>query len=250
MLTIAHLTDTHFGNRPGVADRNRRVAESVARIAPDVVVVTGDVADHGHPDEYAEARAVLGGLPAPVLWGTGNHDVREPFAEAFAESFSGVPTGAPINAAHDVGGARFLMIDSLVPAPPGERIDHGELGQATLDWLDAELASSLLPTFVCWHHPPRPVGVPWIDKILLHDPDALERVLASHSHVVASLVGHVHMAASSTFARRPLLVGGGVSSTIPLESEDLPKLWLDAPPTYAIHLLGDDGRLTTQWRSL
>jgi Icc protein len=41
-----------------------------------------------------------------------------------------------------------------------------------------------------------------------------------------------------------------VSSTIPLEVEDLPKLWLDAPPTFAIHLLGDDRRLVTHWRSL
>jgi 3',5'-cyclic AMP phosphodiesterase CpdA len=249
VLTIAHLTDTHFGNRPGVADRNRRVAESVARIAPDVVVVTGDVADHGRAEEYAEALDVYADLPAPVLWGTGNHDVREPFAEAFF----GLPTGEPLNAEYDVAGVRFLMLDSLVPAPPGERIDHGELAQPTLDWLDAELASSLLPTFVCWHHPPRPVGVPWMDSILLRDPDALERVLAAHSHVVASLVGHVHMAVSTTFAGRPLLVGGGVSSTIPLEGEDLPRIWLDAPPTYAIHLLDvHDGNrvLTTHWRAL
>ncbi len=82
MLTVAHLSDPHLGNRPGVADRSRRVAAAVEQIRPDVVVVTGDVADHGRPEEYAEALAVLGTLPAPVLWGTGNHDVRGPFAEA------------------------------------------------------------------------------------------------------------------------------------------------------------------------
>jgi hypothetical protein len=27
-------------------------------------------------------------------------------------------------------------------------------------------------------------------------------------------------------------------------------VWLDAPPTLAVHLLRDDGRLTTFWRSL
>jgi hypothetical protein len=57
------------------------------------------------------------------------------------------------------------------------------------------------------------------------------------------------MAASTTYGGRPLLVGGGISSTIPLDAEDLPRLWLDAPPTFALHLL-DEGRLTTQWRSL
>ena len=245
MLTVAHLSDTHFGNRPGVADRSRRVVEAVARIRPDVVVVTGDVADHGLPEEYAEAIAVVGSLPVPVLWGTGNHDVRE----AFAETFFGAPTGDPLNAAYDVAGHRFLMADSLVPAPPGDRIDHGELSPQTLEWLDAELASSQVPTFVCLHHPPYPVGVPWIDAYLLREPESLEAVVAAHSHVVATLVGHVHMAAASTFGGRPLLVGGGISSTIPLDSEGLPRLWLDAPPTFALHLV-DDGRLTTQWRSL
>ena len=82
MFTIAHLTDTHFGNRPGVAERNRRVVEAVVRLAPDVVIVTGDVADHGTAEEYAEAREVLGALPGPVLWCPGNHDVREAFASA------------------------------------------------------------------------------------------------------------------------------------------------------------------------
>ena len=250
MLTVAHLSDPHFGNRPGVADRSRRVAAAVARIRPDVVVVTGDVADHGRPEEYAEALAVLGTLPVPVLWGTGNHDVREPFADALLASAGvGAPTGDPLDAAYDVAGHRFLMADSLVPAPPGDRIDHGELSPQTLEWLDAELASSLVPTFVCLHHPPYPVGVPWIDAVLLREPEALEAVIAAHSHVVATLVGHVHMAAASSFGGRPLLVGGGISSTIPLDAEGLPRLWLDAPPTFALHLL-DEGRLTTQWRSL
>ena len=32
---------------------------------PDVLLVTGDVADHGLPEEYAEARAVLDAWPGP-----------------------------------------------------------------------------------------------------------------------------------------------------------------------------------------
>ena len=46
------------------------------------------------------------------------------------------------------------MLDSLVPARDGRRIDHGELGAATLAWLDAELGDSAQPSFVCLHHPP------------------------------------------------------------------------------------------------
>ena len=215
MFTIAHLTDTHFGNRPGVAERNRRVVEAVVRLAPDVVIVTGDVADHGTAEEYAEAREVLGALPGPVLWCPGNHDVRE----AFARAVFGAPSHEPLDYVLDVGGFRFLMLDSLVPARDGRRIDHGELGAATLAWLDAELGDSAQPSFVCLHHPPVPMGIDWIDAIRLRDGDRLEAVVARHPHVLGTLVGHFHTACASTFAGRPLLIGGGVSSVVPLEAE-------------------------------
>jgi hypothetical protein len=68
--------------------------------------------------------------------------------------------------------------------------------------------------------------------------------------VVAVLAGHNHTMCATTFAGRPVLVGGGVVSSITLDQEPLDHVWLDAPPTLAVHLLRDDGRLTTFWRSL
>ena len=55
---------------------------------------------------------------------------------------------------------------------------------------------------------------------------------------------------TSIFAGRPLLVGGGAVSTVTLDQEDLPVVWYDSPPTYAIHFLHTDGRVTTHWRAL
>jgi hypothetical protein len=54
----------------------------------------------------------------------------------------------------------------------------------------------------------------------------------------------------TTFASRPMLVGGGAASTVTLDQEPLDHLWGDAPPTLAVHLVGEDGRLTTFWRAL
>jgi 3',5'-cyclic-AMP phosphodiesterase len=246
VFTIAHLTDTHFGDRPGVIDRNRRVVEAVAALDPDVVLVTGDVADHGAPAEYAEARDVLGDLAAPVLWCTGNHDVRE----ALEESIFGAASSEPLDVVFEIGGFRFLLLDSLVPAQDGRRIDHGELADASLEWLDAQLAASSLPSFVALHHPPLDLGIDWIDEIRLRDSERLEAVVAAHPQVIATLVGHAHTAAATTFAGRPLLVGGGISSTVPLPAEGRAKVWQDAPPSYAVHLVTEHLRLITHWRSL
>jgi len=64
------------------------------------------------------------------------------------------------------------------------------------------------------------------------------------------LVGHNHTMCVTTFAGRPALVGGGVVSSVTLDQEPQDHIWMDAPPTLAVHLIGDDGRLTSFWRAL
>ena len=86
--------------------------------------------------------------------------------------------------------------------------------------------------------------------ILLREPEPLELVIMKHPHVIATLVGHAHTACATTFAGRPLLIGGGCASTVPLDNEPYPVVWEAGPPTLAFHLLHDDGRLTTHWRAL
>jgi 3',5'-cyclic AMP phosphodiesterase CpdA len=248
VLTIAHISDFHIGGRPESVDRARQVIGHVCAMTPgpDILLVTGDIADHGSPAEYATARDLLAAWPGPLLVGTGNHDVREPFAEVLL----GGPRNGPLDQELQVGAYRFLMLDSLVPAVEGERIDHGLLAPETTAWLDERLTTSRTPTFVCLHHPPTSVGIAGVDEIQLRNGPELSAVLERHPHVVAVLVGHNHTMCVTTFAGRPALVGGGVVSSVTLDQEPLEGLWLDAPPTLAVHLVGDDGRLTTFWRAL
>ena len=53
---------------------------------PDVTVVTGDLVDHGEPDEYEQLRHLLAPLSMPVFVIPGNHDAREPLREAFRDA--------------------------------------------------------------------------------------------------------------------------------------------------------------------
>ncbi len=248
MFTIAHLSDLHIGGRAESVARAERVVAHVVAMAPapDVLLVTGDIADHGEPDEYATARDLLSAWSGPMLVGTGNHDVREPFARHLL----GAERPGPLDQALDVGTHRFLMLDSLVPArrrrPAGPRAsrprDPGLAGRRA--------GGSGQPTFVALHHPPVTVGIGHADAIQLRNGDALEAVLARHPHVAGVLVGHNHTMCATTFAGRPCLVGGGVVSSVTLDQEPMDHIWLDAPPSLAVHLMGDDGRLTTFWRAL
>jgi 3',5'-cyclic AMP phosphodiesterase CpdA len=253
VLTIAHLSDTHFGGRFSPATRARRVLTHLATLDPpvDVVLLTGDIADHGTDEEYAEATMILGEwVGPPMLLCPGNHDVREGYAV-----MRGLPADGPVNESHRVGGALFCMLDSMVPAPPGERIDHGHLTADTLAWLDRELAGRTTeePAFVCLHHPPVTIHLGLMDPIRLDNPDELAAVLDRHDGVVAVLVGHAHSACATTFEhpRRPLpvLVPGGVVSTVTMDAEPFPTITGDLPPTYAVHVV-DAGRIVTHWRSL
>lgn len=73
MRTIAHISDLHFGNV------NARVAEALAvelrGMAPDLVVVSGDLTQRARARQYAAAAEYLGGLPGPQIVVPGNHDI-------------------------------------------------------------------------------------------------------------------------------------------------------------------------------
>jgi 3',5'-cyclic AMP phosphodiesterase CpdA len=71
--TVLHLSDLHFGRVPlGMAETLVEVAH---RIAPDVVVVSGDLTQRARTEEFEQARAFLQRLPRPQIVIPGNHDV-------------------------------------------------------------------------------------------------------------------------------------------------------------------------------
>ena len=79
-----------------------------------------------------------------------------------------------------------------------------------------------------------------MDPIRLRRPERLEAVLRAHPHHMATLVGHAHTQGATTFAGSPLLIGGGVASTVPLDAEPLPRVWEAAAPSFAFHVIHDD----------
>ncbi|MDG6108342.1 metallophosphoesterase [Dactylosporangium aurantiacum] len=240
MTLIAHVSDTHLaddgGHSTGRVDRVVRYLRGLRRPV-DAVLVTGDVADHGLPAEYAAAKA-LAEVGVPLLQLPGNHDERS----AFRQALLGVaPDGGPVDQVARVGDLVFALCDSSIPG----RAD-GLLAPATLTWLDGVLAEGA-PTFVCFHHPPVPIGHPEADRMRQFGEERLAEVLGRHPNVVALLCGHIHSATVSTFAGVPLLAAPGVASTLVLPWEDDGGLDRDAPPALAFHLF-EDGRLTTHYR--
>ncbi|MEU8342546.1 metallophosphoesterase [Spirillospora sp. NPDC048832] len=242
MMLFAQLSDVHLDLGDRAAGRAARIVRHLDGLPLDAVLVTGDIADHGEPAEYEQARKVLASRH-PVLVCPGNHDARGPFREVLL----GEPPGdGPVNRMHRVAGAVFLMCDSTVP---GEA--HGYLDDETLAWLDRNLAENRGgPAFVCFHHPPVALGAPYADEIRQFGEERLARVIERHPQVVAVLCGHAHTAAATTFAGRPLLVAPGAASTLTFPPRGAEAVDRGAPPGLALHLLDDEGRLTTHYRTV
>jgi Icc protein len=245
MLLIAHLSDTHLDGGERSYSRARAVMDYLTSLKRpvDALLVTGDIADNGLAAEYEQA-AELFDVPYPVLTTPGNWDARGAYRKIMLGDQS--PGDGPVNRATEVGGAVFLLCDSTIPGQHG-----GLLAEETLNWLASELASrSGQPSFVCFHHPPVMLHVPFVDQLKLAGEHRLADLHRQPPQVVAILCGHAHAAAAGTFAGRPVLVAPGIGSTLmlPWESEDL--LDSSRPPSFAFHVLGDDRQLATHYRTL
>ncbi|MEO7540114.1 MAG: metallophosphoesterase family protein [Pyrinomonadaceae bacterium] len=86
MRRIVHISDIHFGAvDPFIVDR---VIGSINDIAPDVLVVSGDLTQRARSWQFKEARAFLDKLPKPQIVVPGNHDV--PLYNVFARFYQGL----------------------------------------------------------------------------------------------------------------------------------------------------------------
>lgn len=222
MLTVVQLSDLHLGVS-GNAGRAERAVAGARALGADLVLVTGDLTEHGTPQEYAHAADLLAGLDAwPV---PGNHDDRAAMGAAF---------GPVSDRVHRVGGATVVLLDSLVPGAA-----HGSLSAAGLDLL-ADAARDPAPLLVALHHPPVPVGHPFMDGIRLAEPALFETLLAARADPTLVVCGHVHRPIMTTVGGHPLVVAPSVAPGIRFPEEPGEEFVLtDSVPGGVVHVLGD-----------
>lgn len=73
MRTVVHLSDLHFGR---VDDALLEpLSRLVNEMAPNVVVVSGDLTQRAKDEQFQQARAWLDTLPGPQIIVPGNHDI-------------------------------------------------------------------------------------------------------------------------------------------------------------------------------
>ncbi len=181
MVTIAHISDPHVGSPYFVPNLMNRVIVELNELAPDAVVVSGDLTNEGYRQEYKNWVAYRDRITAPVFTVTGNHDARNVGYLHFEELIG------PRHWATDVQGVRIVGADSSEPD-----LNEGQIGRERYDWIREQFdVPSDLKIFVLHHHLLPVPGTGRERSTVTDAGDLLELLIGAGVNIVLS--GHKHV---------------------------------------------------------
>jgi 3',5'-cyclic AMP phosphodiesterase CpdA len=204
MRSIVHLSDIHFGRVNAVVIPS--LIETITRINPDLVAVSGDLTQRARATQFAEARAFLDRLPKPQIVVPGNHDV--PLHNVLARF------------AQPLSKYRRYITEDLRPFYHDEEIavlgvntarsltfKGGRINKAQLEWMGERLAASNSEAVkvIVTHHPfDLPEG--HHERHLVGRARLAMETLARHGADLF-LAGHLHVSHTTHSATRYKIKG-------------------------------------------
>ncbi|MXY50714.1 MAG: phosphodiesterase [Gemmatimonadetes bacterium] len=192
-MRIVQLSDPHIvpaEQQPvhgqDTLERFRAAVNAVNRLSPspDLVVMTGDQSNDGTEASYRALKDILTRLRFPCHMALGNHDYRPVFRMIMLEETGA--DSAPYYYSLNRSGYRIIVLDTQDEGEVSGRLDDDQL-----DWMEQELATGL-PSVICMHHPPVPVGVAWMDELILLDNERFLHICGAAAALRLILCGHVH----------------------------------------------------------
>jgi 3',5'-cyclic AMP phosphodiesterase CpdA len=210
MRTLAHISDLHFGRTDQALLGPLR--ERLADLAPDMVVVSGDLTQRARTEQFVQARRYLDSLPHPQIVVPGNHDV--PLHNVFKRFVNPLkayrrhisPDVEPFYSDDEIAVAGINTARSLT-------FKNGRINVEQMALLEERFTAlgERITKIVVTHHP--------FDLPPSAEPDALVRRAGKAMKVFAAcgtdilLSGHMHLSHVGSTASRYAL-GGYAALTI------------------------------------
>ena len=181
-LTDLHLPPTGIKTELGI-DTRRNFLDMLPRavaLQPDLIVLSGDLCyDTADTPTYTWVRAQMDALGLRYTVIAGNHDDSSLLGTAFGL----LVQQKEVYFTQQVDHHTILFLDSAVAT-----ISDGQLA-----WLEEQLSTLKGPVLLFMHHPPFPVGMPFMDDTWpFHRSEDLMAVLARHATPVYVFCGHYH----------------------------------------------------------
>jgi len=187
-----HVSDVHVGAREERVEA--ALADLIGRLAPELVVASGDLTHRGRRTEHERAAAFLRALGPAVLAVPGNHDIPYRLPHRFTSPWREFELQwETVEPTFSADGLHVVGLNSVRPwRHQSGGLDDAALGRAA-ERLAAAPPGALRVAVL--HH--QLVGAPWRTR---------KKPVARRSHVLAQLVGagaelilggHIHQGAVS-----------------------------------------------------
>jgi predicted phosphodiesterase len=169
------------GAPPYVETMNAAVIAEMHALGPEVVVVKGDLTDHGTEEQFASFLAAYGSFGDRLAFVRGNHD-------AMCDPRLAVED-APYTL--EIAGCTLAVVDTVEPGRAGGRLTADQV-----QWLDDLARETSGPVLVFGHHHVWPTDAPVRPDdyfgIRPDDSEALVAVVARRENIVGYFAGHTH----------------------------------------------------------
>lgn len=239
---LLQLSDTHiFASRDEVREGVntygcfvRTLEHALASADPDVILLTGDLAEDYSREAYETLRELLEATGRPVYSLPGNHDHLGRMVEVLSRP--------PFHFLETLRLGPWIL--PMLSTWDGDR-GGGRLGEEELARLAAELKTTdAHHALVCMHHCPIDVGSDWLDAVGMDDGEELLALVNEFPRVRAVLCGHVHQEVDVVEKGVRLLATP--STCYQFKPGSVRFTLDDRPPGYRLLSLFPDGHIETR----
>jgi 3',5'-cyclic AMP phosphodiesterase CpdA len=207
---ILHVSDLHVGAREDMSAASG-LAALVERVAPELIVASGDLTHQGTRAQHERAASLLKELGVRVLAVPGNHDIPHTvparFTSPWAEFERCWETATPVYASDT------LHVVGLNSVRPWRHQSGGLAGAALLHAASRfEPAAPGALRVAVLHH--QLIGAPWRSRKrpVARRGDVLASLAASGAELIVS--GHIHQAAAARRSEFAVAVEAGRDVTL------------------------------------
>lgn len=185
MTLIAHISDLHVCKADFDEDIFMQAVSEINHLKPDMIILTGDLTDHGYYKEFEQATKYLEMFEAPLFAVPGNHDARNLGYQSFEDLIGEKSWKLTMD-------DNFTVI-GLDSSSPDE--DKGHIGNPQHMWLEHQLDESVIKEnfiVVALHHHIVPIPQTGRERNVLSDAGDILKTLTTHE-VDLVLSGHKHV---------------------------------------------------------
>ncbi|MBQ2831050.1 metallophosphoesterase [Methanobrevibacter sp.] len=185
MTIIAHISDLHVSKSEFDEEMFMQAVSEINHLQPDMIILTGDVTEHGYHVEYKQATRYLAMFEAPLFAVPGNHDSRNLGYQSFEELIGERSWKLTL-------GEKFTVV-GLDSSSPDE--NRGHIGAPQHMWLEHQLDECVINenfSIVALHHHVISIPQTGRERNVLSDAGDILKTLTTHE-VDMVLSGHKHV---------------------------------------------------------